>query len=92
MADDKKAAGSEQEAADAPAAVTAPAKADPAATAPESPAGVEPEPVAWSAVDQLVQDWAYANLAGGPIGRDTECWNALMAALPILRADLQKGA
>jgi hypothetical protein len=82
-----------------------PVEAVPAAEAPEVPAeAVEaateaPDPVDVHAylnpndgpVSATIHAWVYANLAGGPIGRQTEIWNTLWAALPALRDMIEKG-
>lgn len=47
---------------------------------------VAPEPTPLSPLGELLVQWAYGNLGGGPIARNTECWNALLASLPTLEA------
>lgn len=47
----------------------------------------ETPPAAPSEVDQIagrIRAWAYEHLSGGPIARNTECWNHLHDAIPAL--------
>lgn len=37
-----------------------------------------------SALHERLHNWMYGHLAGGPLSRNTECWNAVHAALPAL--------
>jgi hypothetical protein len=75
-----------------PAATIAPEPAqEPPAAAADAPAPVPEVDPAAAAIDHKVSAWLYGHIAGGPIARNTDCWNALQAALPALRAELLKG-
>ena len=39
----------------------------------------------------LIQGWVAGHLLGGPIAQNTECWNALQAALPSLISIIKEG-
>lgn len=84
----QKAAGGDEtrEAAEGPAAAAS------AAGAPESGPAVaeEPSPEA-AAIERKLQAWLSGHIAGGPIARNTDCWNALIEAKPALIAELLKG-
>jgi hypothetical protein len=82
-------------AAEAPKAAEAailPADPASAASAPDLAADAAPElsPEA-VAIERKLQAWLSSHIAGGPIARATDCWNALHEALPRLRDELLKG-
>lgn len=60
-----------------------------------APSGAAPQPVeqddADASLSHKLLEWISGHIAGGPIARNTDCWNALHAALPALRASLLKG-
>lgn len=41
--------------------------------------------------EAVVRRWVAGHLLGGPIAQNTECWNALQAALPSLINQLKEG-
>jgi hypothetical protein len=64
-----------------------------AAGAPEAVEEVPEAPVAPTPLTPLgerLHGWLYDNLAGGPLGRNTECWNAVHAAMPALEKIIGK--
>ena len=67
----------------APETAAAPA---PAANWPGPPAMINPDN---SKVEAILHRWLHSDIAGGPISRHTEAWNALQYALPSLAAMLQ---
>lgn len=85
----------EKTAAEAPQGPVATHAADEPATGagdPESGASGDPEAdPEGAALDHKLQAWLHGHIAGGPIARNTDCWNALWAALPALKAELLKG-
>lgn len=56
--------------------------------APEAP---EPESAEAVAVGHTLEAWLSSHIRGGPIAQNTDCWNALMKALPALKAELLQG-
>ena len=64
---------------DAVDAVEAPADTPAPDAPPEGSTDVHSDPYADS-----TRAWVAAHIAGGPIARNTDCWNALQAALPHL--------
>lgn len=92
---DTSSASTPDVAQDGPDAVPATDVAAPPAEAPDAPPVPEPDPVeddpAAASLNRKLIDWLNGHIAGGPIARNTDCWNALYAALPALRASLLKG-
>ena len=73
-------------------------RAEPAHATTETPAASTPEPINLQAlktnsasIQRVVQAWINQHIAGGPIARNTEAWNALQAAVPALQQALLKG-
>lgn len=75
----------------APATDVAPTPAEAPEPAPEPQPDPVPEDPAAASLNRKLTDWLNGHIANGPIARNTDCWNALYAALPALRAELLKG-
>ena len=50
-----------------------------------------PEDPRAASIGLILNAWLYGKIVGGPIGRQTDCWNALQDAIPALKAALLKG-
>ena len=86
----------------APATTPAPKGGEPAAAAPLAAPDAGPshgDPVGapklinpdGSDIERKIHAWLVGHIAGGPIGRHTEHWNALQEALPALARGLETG-
>lgn len=95
MPDPENTATPATEAAKAPAKVAAPqvaaTPAEPASAPPEAPPAPVAEDPAAASLNRKFLEWTHGHIYGGPIARNTDCWNALQAALPALRASILKG-
>lgn len=81
-------AASPAQARRAAAAPDAPATTETPASEAENGSSVDPKAAHY---DEIIRQWVFDNIHGGHIGRSTECWAELSAALPALTAALLKG-
>jgi hypothetical protein len=74
-----------------PAATKGPETPEAPPGAPEAVLQPEPTTLTGETFDAVAHEWLYGRIAGGLLGRNTDCWNILFAELPNLKLALFKG-